>query len=157
MKKNKLKMHPAASIFIFTDEEIPRTLLVKHKKLNSWLQPGGHQEITETPLEAALRETKEETGLDLSKHFPKPVKLDNAVYKLPLPSYVLIEKIPKHKKKAAHLHQDSLYIVHMPFQDLSKLKKEHEDVGWFREDEIKKLRILKNARKLLLEIFSTLN
>src|SRR6185369_17260141 len=42
-----------------------RVLLHKHKKLGIWLQPGGHIELDEGPIEAALREAKEETGLDV--------------------------------------------------------------------------------------------
>src|SRR3989344_131555 len=40
-------------------------LLHKHKKLNIWLPPGGHIELGEDPNEAAIREAKEESGLDI--------------------------------------------------------------------------------------------
>ena len=42
-----------------------KVLLMFNKKLNKWLQPGGHIEYTETPAETAIRETKEETGIDI--------------------------------------------------------------------------------------------
>jgi len=42
------------------------TVLHKHRRLGIWLQPGGHIEDGETPPSAALRECKEETGLDAS-------------------------------------------------------------------------------------------
>lgn len=42
-----------------------KVLLMFNKKLNKWLQPGGHIEYTETPTETAVRETKEETGIDI--------------------------------------------------------------------------------------------
>ena len=42
-----------------------KLLLHKHKKLNIWLPPGGHIELDEDPNEAALREAKEESGLDV--------------------------------------------------------------------------------------------
>lgn len=46
----------------FNNNEV---LLMYNKKLNKWLQPGGHIEGLETPIETAIRETKEETGVDI--------------------------------------------------------------------------------------------
>ena len=53
-----------ASTFVidFVNEE---TLLVYNKKLKKWLQPGGHIEGLETPIETCIREAKEETGIDI--------------------------------------------------------------------------------------------
>ena len=42
------------------------TLLIKHHLFDKWVQPGGHIEDDETPEETALREVKEETGLDIT-------------------------------------------------------------------------------------------
>lgn len=42
------------------------TVLHLHKRLNIWLQPGGHIEAGEDPPVAALREATEETGLAVS-------------------------------------------------------------------------------------------
>lgn len=41
-------------------------VLLKHKRLGLWLQPGGHVDAGETPWEGALREAREETGLDVT-------------------------------------------------------------------------------------------
>lgn len=43
-------------------------LLVKHTKLGIWLAPGGHVDEHELPHVAALREVKEETGIDAQIH-----------------------------------------------------------------------------------------
>ena len=42
-----------------------KTLLMYNKKLEKWLQPGGHMEGVETPIETCIREAKEETGIDI--------------------------------------------------------------------------------------------
>lgn len=41
------------------------TVLHMHKRLHRWLQPGGHLVPGEAPWAAALRESEEETGLEL--------------------------------------------------------------------------------------------
>ena len=47
------------------DFENKKVLLMYNKKLNKWLQPGGHIEGKETPEETAIRETYEETGIKI--------------------------------------------------------------------------------------------
>jgi len=40
-----------------------RVLVIEHRRLQTWLPIGGELEAGETPLEAAVRELREETGL----------------------------------------------------------------------------------------------
>lgn len=42
-----------------------KVLLRKHDKYKIWLSVGGHIELDEDPTEAAVREVKEEVGLDI--------------------------------------------------------------------------------------------
>jgi 8-oxo-dGTP pyrophosphatase MutT (NUDIX family) len=57
--------HVTGSAFI-VDPSMALTLVVHHRKLDKWLQPGGHCDPGETSLEAALREALEETGVTAS-------------------------------------------------------------------------------------------
>jgi len=41
-------------------------LIIKHKRKNMWLPPGGHVEVGESDKEALIREVLEETGLRIT-------------------------------------------------------------------------------------------
>ena len=61
---NNFNGHIVASAFIYAKNE-KKLLLVYHNDFNMYVYPGGHMEFDDnTPLEAAIREIKEETGLD---------------------------------------------------------------------------------------------
>lgn len=151
------EMHNAATVILISDENPPRTLLIKHKKLKSWLPPGGHQDNGEMPNETAIREVREETGLDITGYLPAATKLDDMAIYVPNPSYVLFEQIPAYKDIPAHIHQDLIYQVKVPFQEPIRAETEHEDISWFREDQIDSLGMIENARKLVLDTFAFFN
>jgi len=56
-----------ASTFVFREDPggVWRTALVWHPRLECWMPSGGHVEREESAAEAALRETREETGLEV--------------------------------------------------------------------------------------------
>lgn len=54
----------ADTFVVFVPEK--RVLIRYHDKHDMWLVPGGHVELNETPVEAAVREVKEETGLTVT-------------------------------------------------------------------------------------------
>ncbi|MBI5346885.1 MAG: NUDIX domain-containing protein, partial [Chlamydiae bacterium] len=58
-----MEKHFTAVAFILEKEKV---LLIYHNKLRTWLPPGGHVDPNETPVETAIREVKEETGLDIT-------------------------------------------------------------------------------------------
>src|SRR3990167_5005336 len=56
------KIDFTVSVFIVFRNKV---LLRKHEKYNRWLAVGGHIELNEDPNQAAIREVKEEVGLDV--------------------------------------------------------------------------------------------
>ena len=93
-------------------------LLVFHRRLERWLQPGGHVEPTDgTILGAATRELAEETGLVLTKSIcPGPVGLD-------------VHRIPAAGGEPPHLHHDVVFgFVGGP--DPSGQSPEGQKVAW---------------------------
>ena len=86
---------------VLLDETRSYVLLVWHKKLRRWLQPGGHCEegLDETTHDAAFRELIEETGGD-----PSTISL---IQKRPLD--IDIHVIPATPSEEEHLHYDIRY------------------------------------------------
>lgn len=65
----------ASALVISADGQ--QVLLVAHRRIRRWVQPGGHLEPTDpTVAAAALREATEETGLSGLRLDPRPLDLD---------------------------------------------------------------------------------
>ena len=93
-----------------------RVLLHRHKRLGRWLQPGGHLDPGERPWEAAVRETREETGLT-ARH----------VGGAPLLLHVDVHEGPR-----GHLHLDLRYLLEGDAEVvLRPADGESPDVAWW--------------------------
>ena len=83
----------------------PRGIVLhRHRVLGIWIQPGGHIDAGETPWDAALRETAEETGLALRHAGPIPE----------------LAHVDVHPGPRGHTHLDLRYLLD-----------ESQDVAWF--------------------------
>jgi 8-oxo-dGTP pyrophosphatase MutT (NUDIX family) len=128
----------AAVIVSATGAEV---LLVHHRKLQRWLQPGGHGDPGETTGEqVALREAREETGIEglrLHPTAPRPLDVD-------------VHRIPARGGEPAHEHLDLRYLVLAP-QDARAVRAELEtsDLRWFRWDELDGLDLDAGLRRAL--------
>jgi 8-oxo-dGTP pyrophosphatase MutT (NUDIX family) len=99
-------------------------VLLEHKRLGIWLQPGGHLDPGETPWDAALRESCEETGLDLG--FAGPVDVDG------VPALLHVDV---HDGGRGHSHLDLRYLLDGDDADPAPPEGESQHIGWFTWDE----------------------
>jgi len=98
--------HITTSAFII-DPAAGEMLLLKHKTLGKWFQPGGHTEADETLVASALREAIEETGIPKHELFYKQLSPLSD-----LPCDIDSHHIPANERKAeaGHFHHDFRYI-----------------------------------------------
>ncbi len=140
--------HITASAFI-VDQNGERFLLTHHRKLNRWLQLGGHVDGESHAAQAALREAREESGM---AHFDVvPVQ---GIAGLPLD--VDVHVIPARADEPEHEHHDIRFLLRArPGQDLV-LSDESHALLWFRLHELEQivheesvLRLGRKARAIL--------
>jgi 8-oxo-dGTP pyrophosphatase MutT (NUDIX family) len=125
-----------------------RVLLLHHRKLDRWLQPGGHGDPGErTGEEVALREAREESGIEgLALHptAPRPIDVD-------------VHEIPARAPEPAHQHLDLRYLVLAPEgARIAPALAELHEIRWVPWDEVDALgpdhglrRALAKARALV--------
>jgi len=111
--------HLTGSCFLLNPAR-DRILLLHHKKLEKWLQMGGHCDGECETAHVALREAEEESGCkDLSLLSPEITDLD-------------IHLIPARKSEPEHFHYDVRYvgICHSP-EKIQLAVEESNDLAWF--------------------------
>ena len=84
------KIDFTVAIFAVHDEKI---LLIHHRKLDKWLPLGGHIELDEDPEQAALREAKEESSLDVELLGERPPTTSPGTRALIAPRFLDIHRI----------------------------------------------------------------
>lgn len=121
-----------------------QVLMLRHKKINSWLPPGGHVEKNELIHHAAEREVKEETGIKIEFIYNTKTLYDECDYRatlLPRPLLVQLEDM------GDHYHEDFVYFAKA--MDEKIVNNEGHEIGWFNISDILKLDIFNNVRRHL--------
>ena len=117
--------HVTGSSWI-VDEGGENVVLVFHRKLGKWVQPGGHCEGESDVLSVAVREAREETGLDVWAH-------DNAIFD------VDAHEIPEYWNTPAHVHYDVRFLLRANAAQSPVVSAESRAVRWVSLDEAQKL------------------
>jgi ADP-ribose pyrophosphatase YjhB (NUDIX family) len=112
--------HLTASALIVRGDEV---LLVRHAKAAKWLQTGGHCEPTDRTLsQAALREAREESGIEDLTVDPVPLQLSRHHVSFCGPS-----------PQGGH-HLDVQFLVHAPANAASQAGDDEDETRWFPLD-----------------------
>ena len=125
--------HITASGLVINDGKV---ILIYHPYIKQWFQPGGHIDDGESPIEAAIREVYEETGIlcESTEGQLDPVDID-------------LHEIPANPKKGegAHLHIDLLFVL-----QVIEERESSEDIqkAWMPFDQIISPRIKRALQKL---------
>ncbi|MGA7615881.1 MAG: NUDIX domain-containing protein [Thermoanaerobaculia bacterium] len=117
--------HFTASAFVVDDAR--RLLLHHHRRLDRWLQLGGHIEEGESLLDAARREALEESGLETI------TPVDGRILDLD------IHPIPAGRGEPPHLHFDVRFLFTTPEpESIRTSADESVELRWFDLDEASK-------------------
>jgi len=120
-------------------EGSPELLLIRHRVNGHWSFPKGHVEGSESERETALREVKEETGLDIRlrdgfrecvEYYPKPGVKKLVVYFLG-------------------------YLDHE--QELHRQEEEVSEIGWIPMEKAAETVTFKNDKNLIAKAIRYLN
>lgn len=132
--------HITGSCFI-VDPASQRVLLHHHRRLDRWLQMGGHVEHGESALEAALREGREESGLaDL-------VLLSHGAFDID------VHDIPPAKGEPDHAHFDIRYVARTSHPESIMIDAaESNDLAWVELERAIPLMNEEGSRRAMLKI-----
>jgi len=114
-----------------------RVLVIHHKRLGVWLPPGGELNEGETPLEAAPRELREETGL--AGRFPRTSDIAGAP--LGLIGY------EEHPAGSKGIHMNFVFVCEVPLDATVQPNHEFGAFRWVTRAELDALASPLNVRQ----------
>ena len=118
-------------IFVVHDRKV---LLIHHRKLDKWLPLGGHVELDEDPEQAALREAKEESGLEVELLGERPPTSGAGTRALISPRFLDIHRITE-----THEHIGMIYWARPKNGKMTLASEEHHDIRWCSSAELEQL------------------
>lgn len=130
-----------------------KVLLLLHRKLNKWLQLGGHSDGNPDPMAVAKREAHEESGLAELYPFPWHRSFENLSICQQIPDYETlpfdldIHEIPARKSEAAHLHFDVRFLFQAGASHDLIPNEEAKDLRWLSLDEAVQLTNERSMRR----------
>jgi 8-oxo-dGTP pyrophosphatase MutT (NUDIX family) len=102
-----------------------KVLVIHHRALDKWLPVGGHVELEEDPEAAALREAKEESGLEVELLGERAPTTAPGTRALIAPRFLDIHRITD-----AHQHIGMIYWGRPKGGQITLSASEHHDIRW---------------------------
>jgi len=144
--------HLTASAFILSADG-KNVLLLHHKSLNRWLQPGGHIDATDNSiLDAAYREVVEETGI-AKKHLRLLCIESDVNVPFDIDSHI-IPANPK-KNEAEHVHHDFRFLLQIVDDTEIQIRKaESNDFRWISLNDLLEIEDHRRVAEKIIAIVS---
>lgn len=122
---------------LVTTHDLKQVLLTHHKKLNKWLQLGGHADGESDCAKVAFTEAFEESGLPQDSLQFLNWHSDNTGDVLPFDLDVHL--IPATAKENEHYHYDIRYLIFSNKPHLIQVSDESNSLRWFTIEEARQL------------------
>lgn len=127
--------HLTGSAWI-VDRSRTQVLLTHHRKLDKWLQLGGHADGDPDLLAVALREAREESGLgSLAVLSPEVFDVD-------------VHAIPARREDPAHRHYDLRFLLEADAGEPLVISGESKDLAWVPLDRLAEFSSEESLRRM---------
>lgn len=112
--------HIVASCWLINQNNT-KALLTHHKKLNKWIELGGHCDGDSDVLAVALKEAQEESGIQEIK----PLSYD--IFDID------VHLIPQYKEVKEHYHYSIVFLLQTAHEDII-ISEESNDLRWIEKN-----------------------
>ncbi len=137
MGSERAGRHFTVAVFVVFEGKV---LLHRHRKLGTWLPPGGHIEKDELPDDAAVREVGEETGVRVELVGERREDVTNPV-QLHRPAGMQLENIGP-----GHQHIDLIYFAKPAGPTKIRGEFVEDEVGWYGPEDWDGMRVNAEVR-----------
>ncbi len=138
--------HFTASSWV-VNKERTKILMIYHNIYQSWAWTGGHADGEENLLSTAIRELKEETGVENVK------VLDEDIFSLEI--ICVNGHVKKGKYVSSHVHLNLTYLLEVDEKEILRVKEdENSGVKWVNIEDVEKV---SNEKWIVENVYKKLN
>jgi 8-oxo-dGTP pyrophosphatase MutT (NUDIX family) len=146
--------HFTATVYLVHDGA---TALHEHPGLGIRLPPGGHVDRDELPHETALREAREETGLEPTLLTDHPEVASGTSRSIPRPRHLMLADVNRHGDHVGHQHIDHVFFATVDSRELDPAAGEEPASAWewYTPADLRATDVDSDVRELGLEAVET--